>query len=56
MSFATKAGIVFGAAAISGMAVASTGNASNDLQSRLEAAEAKIAEMETMRNNDRNGT
>ena len=52
MSFATKAGIVLGAAAFSGMAVASTGNASNDLQSRLEAAEAKIAEMSAQQNGD----
>jgi len=52
MSFATKAGIVFGAAAISGMAVASTGNASNDLQSRLEAAEATIAEMSAQQSGD----
>ena len=53
MSFATKAGIVLGAAAFSGMAVASTtGTASNDLQSRLEAAEAKIAEMSAQQNGD----
>jgi len=52
MSFATKAGIVLGAAAFSGMAVASTGNASNDLQSRLEAAEAKIAEMSAQQSGD----
>ena len=52
MSFATKAGIVLGAAAFSGMAVANTGNTSNDLQSRLEAAEAKIAEMSAQQNGD----
>lgn len=52
MTFATKAGIVLGAAAFSGMAVANTGNTSNDLQSRLEAAEAKIAEMSAQQNGD----
>ncbi|MDP7029448.1 MAG: porin [Phycisphaerales bacterium] len=52
MSFATKAGIFVGAAAFSGMAVAGTGDASNDLQSRLEAAEAKIAEMSAQQNSD----
>ncbi|MDP7070687.1 MAG: porin [Phycisphaerales bacterium] len=52
MSFATKAGIIVGAAAFSGMAVAGTGDATNDLQSRLEAAEAKIAEMSAQQNGD----
>ncbi len=52
MSFATKAGIFVGAAAFSGMAVAGTGDATNDLQSRLEAAEAKIAEMSAQQNGD----
>ena len=52
MSFATKAGIVLGAAAFSGMAVANTGNASNYLPSRLVAAEAKIAEMSAQQNGD----
>ncbi|MCH2139717.1 MAG: OprO/OprP family phosphate-selective porin [Phycisphaerales bacterium] len=52
MSFATKAGIIIGAAAFSGMAVAGTGEASNDLQSRLEAAEARIAELSAQQNSD----
>ena len=52
MSFATKAGIFVGAAAFSGMAVAGTGDATNDLQSRLEAAEAKIADMSAQQNGD----
>ena len=52
MSFATKAGIFVGAAAFSGMAVAGTGEASNDLQSRLEAAEARIAELSAQQNSD----
>jgi hypothetical protein len=52
MSFATKASIFIGAAAFSGMAVAGTGEASNDLQSRLEAAEAHIAELSAQQNGD----
>jgi len=52
MSFATKASIFIGAAAFSGMAVAGTGDASNDLQSRLEAAEAHIAELSAQQDGD----
>jgi hypothetical protein len=52
MSFATKASIFIGAAAFSGMAVAGTGATSNDLQSRLEAAEAHIAELSAQQDGD----
>ena len=44
MSVATKVGITLGAAAFSGMAFAGNG-AANEMQSRLAAAEAKIAEL-----------
>ena len=45
MSVATKVGITLGAAAFSGMAFAGNGAATNEMQSRLAAAEAKIAEL-----------
>ena len=52
MSVATKVGIALGAAAFSGMAVAGNGGSTNDMQSRIEAAEAKIAELSAQQNAD----
>jgi hypothetical protein len=52
MSVATKVGIALGAAAFSGMAVAGNGGSTNDMQSRIEAAEAKIAELSAQQNTD----